>query len=196
MTRQFTDTLNTYLAGDSLLTAILLEIDTVDSAGTITTNYFTDNAFNIFYDGNTYLAQGEFLSFTESQESGDLNIASVNIAISALDVSLVRTYGVSSQINQGVRIYRAFLDPNTNLLLGDSGADAIVMLFKGKIAGYQITNNQSTADIQYQVSSQFVNFNKKNGRRSNQQNFQREHPNDRSMEFSHETLNELKWGLK
>jgi len=196
MTRQFTDTLNTYVAGDSLLTAILLEIDTVDSAGTITTNYFTDNAFNIFYDGNTYLAQGEFLSFTESQESGDLNIASVNIAISALDVSLVRTYGVSSQINQGVRIYRAFLDPNTNLLLGDSGADAIVMLFKGKIAGYQITNNQSTADIQYQVSSQFVNFNKKNGRRSNQQNFQREHPNDRSMEFSHETLNELKWGLK
>ena len=196
MTRQFTDTLNTYLAGDSLLTAILLEIDTVDSAGTITTNYFTDNAFDIFYNGNTYLAQGEFLSFTESQESGDLNIASVNIAISALDVSLVRTYGVSSQINQGVRIYRAFLDPNTNLLLGDSGADAIVMLFKGKIAGYQITNNQSTADIQYQVSSQFVNFNKKNGRRSNQQNFQREHPNDRSMEFSHETLNELKWGLK
>lgn len=196
MTRQFTDTLNTYLAGDSLLTAILLEIDTVDSAGTITTNYFTDNAFDIFYDGNTYLAQGEFLSFTESQESGDLNIASVNIAISALDVSLVRTYGVSSQINQGVRIYRAFLDPNTNLLLGDSGADAIVMLFKGKIAGYQITNNQSTADIQYQVSSQFVNFNKKNGRRSNQQNFQREHPNDRSMEFSHETLSELKWGLK
>lgn len=196
MTRQFTDTLNTYLAGDSLLTAILLEIDTVDSAGTITTNYFTDNAFDIFYDGNTYLAQGEFLSFTESQESGDLNIASVNIAISALDVSLVRTYGVSSQINQGVRIYRAFLDPNTNLLLGDSGADAIVMLFKGKIAGYQITNNQSTADIQYQVSSQFVNFNKKNGRRSNQQNFQREHPNDRSMEFSHETLSELKWGIK
>lgn len=196
MTRQFTDTLNTYLAGDSLLTAILLEIDTVDSAGTITTNYFTDNAFDIFYNGNTYLAQGEFLSFTESQESGDLNIASVNIAISALDVSLVRTYGVSSQINQGVRIYRAFLDPNTNLLLGDSGADAIVMLFKGKIAGYQITNNQSTADIQYQVSSQFVNFNKKNGRRSNQQNFQREHPNDRSMEFSHETLSELKWGIK
>ena len=196
MTRQFTDALNTYLAGDSLLTAVLLEIDTVDSAGAITTNYFTDNAFDIFYDGNTYLAQGEFLSFTESQESGDLNIASVNIAISALDVSLVRTYGVSSQINQGVRIYRAFLDPNTNLLLGDSGADAIVMLFKGKIAGYQITNNQSTADIQYQVSSQFVNFNKKNGRRSNQQNFQREHPNDRSMEFSHETLNELKWGLK
>jgi len=158
--------------------------------------FYNNSAFDIFYDGNTYLAQGEFLSFTESQESGDLNIASVNIAISALDVSLVRTYGVSSQINQGVRIYRAFLDPNTNLLLGDSGADAIVMLFKGKIAGYQITNNQSTADIQYQVSSQFVNFNKKNGRRSNQQNFQREHPNDRSMEFSHETLSELKWGLK
>ena len=48
MTRQFTDTLNTYLAGDSLLTAILLEIDVIDSAGTVSTNYFTDNAFDIF----------------------------------------------------------------------------------------------------------------------------------------------------
>ena len=175
MTRQFTDTLNTYLAGDSLLTAILLEIDVIDSAGTVSTNYFTDNAFDIFFSGNTYLAQGEFLSFTESQESGDLNISNVNIAISALDVSLVRTYAVSSQINAGVRIYRAFLDPNTRFLLGDSGDDALVLLFKGKVAGYSVTNNQTTADIQYQVSSQFVNFNKKNGRRSNLQNFQREH---------------------
>ncbi|QDP67684.1 MAG: putative baseplate hub protein [Prokaryotic dsDNA virus sp.] len=196
MTRQFTDTLNTYLAGDSLLTAILLEIDVIDSAGTVSTNYFTDNAFDIFFSGNTYLAQGEFLSFTESQESGDLNISNVNIAISALDVSLVRTYAVSSQINAGVRIYRAFLDPNTRFLLGDSGDDALVLLFKGKVAGYSVTNNQTTADIQYQVSSQFVNFNKKNGRRSNLQNFQREHPSDFGMEYSHETLSELKWGLK
>tara|TARA_R110000868_G_scaffold96433_3_gene265370 strand:+ start:15889 stop:16479 length:591 start_codon:yes stop_codon:yes gene_type:complete len=196
MTRKFSDALNTYLAGDSLLTAILLEIDIVDSAGTITTNYFTDNAFDIDYDSNTYVAQGQFLSFTESQESGDLNISNVNIAISALDVSLVRTYAVSSQINAGVRIYRALLDPNTNLLLGDSAGDAIVLLFKGKVAGYSITNNQNTADIQYQVSSQFVNFNKKNGRRTNLQNFQREHPTDFGMQYSHETLSELKWGLK
>ena len=79
---------------------------------------------------------------------------------------------------------------------GDSAGDAVFLAFKGKIAGYQIVNNINTADIQLQVSSQFINFTRKNGRRSNLVNFQREHPTDFSMQHSHETVSDIFWGKK
>lgn len=191
MTRGFTNTLNTYLAGDSLIGALLIDIET----GSGTTRW-TDNSFNIEFGGNTYQAQGNFLNISERDETAELQIHSVNISISALTTANVTTYATSSQINKSVEIRRVFLDPTTNGLLGNGTTDTGYLLFKGKIAGYSVTNNQNFADIQLQVSSQFINFNRKNGRRTNQQNFQREHPNDNSMEYSHETLSEIKWGIK
>jgi len=191
MTRGFTSTLNTYLAGDSLIGALLIDIET----GSGTTRW-TDNSFDIEFGGNTYQAQGNFLNISERDETAELQIHSVNISISALTTANVTTYATSSQINKSVEIRRVFLDPTTNGLLGNGTTDTGYLLFKGKIAGYSVTNNQNFADIQLQVSSQFINFNRKNGRRTNQQNFQREHPNDHSMEYSHETLSEIKWGIK
>ena len=191
MTRGFTSTLNTYLAGDSLIGALLIDIET----GSGTTRW-TDNSFDIEFNGNTYQAQGNFLNISERDETAELQIHSVNISISALTTANVTTYATSSQINKSVEIRRVFLDPTTNGLLGNGTTDTGYLLFKGKIAGYSVTNNQNFADIQLQVSSQFINFNRKNGRRTNQQNFQREHPNDNSMEYSHETLSEIKWGIK
>jgi hypothetical protein len=191
MARGFTSTLNTYLAGNSLIGCLLLDIETGSG-----TSRFTDNSFDIVFNSNTYQAQGDFLNISERDETAELQIHSVNISLSALKTSNITTYATSTQINKNVEIRRVFLNPSTNGLLGNGTTDTGYLLFKGKIAGYSVTNNQNFADIQLQVSSQFINFNRKNGRRTNQQNFQREHPNDHSMQYSHETLAEIKWGLK
>lgn len=191
MTREFSNSLQTYLAGNSLVEVFLLNIQT-----TTTTLYITSAPFDIDYNGQTYQAQGDFLTLSEGQETAELQIHSVNIIISAVDVSNITTFGTSDIINKDVEIRRAYLDPITNQLNGDSGGDAVFLAFKGKIAGYQISNNINTADIQLQVSSQFINFTRKAGRRSNQVNFQREHPNDHSMQHSHETVNDIFWGKK
>lgn len=196
MPRGFSDPLNTYLAGNTFTSVLLLEINTPDSGGAPETRRFTDNPYDLDYAGNTYSAQGEFISISETQLNSAVQISSVNIAINALTLSNVQTFATSEIVNQTVSIFRGFIDPNTNVLLGDSSGENAFLLFKGKVAGYTITNNQTNADIQLQVSSQFVNFNRKNGRRTNQNNFHREHPNDDSMEFSHEALAEIKWGIK
>ena len=191
MTREFSNSLNTYLAGNSLAEVFLLNIQT--TTGTL---YITSAPFDINYDGQTYQAQGDFLTLSEGQETAELQIHSVNIIISAVDVSNITTFGTSDIINKNVEIRRAYLDPITNRLQGDSAGDAVFLAFKGKIAGYQISNNINTADIQLQVSSQFINFTRKNGRRSNLVNFQREHPTDFSMQHSHETVQDIFWGKK
>ena len=192
MPREFSAALNTYLSGNTFISVLLLELQKADG----TTVRYTDNPFDLTYEGNTYSAQGEFLAVSETQLNSAVQISSVNIAINALTVDNVTAFAASGIINKPVSIHRGFIDPATNQLFGDSTGENAFLLFKGKVAGYSIANRQTTADVTLQVSSQFVNFNRKNGRRTNQTNFHREHPLDDSMEFSHETLSEIKWGIK
>ena len=190
MTREFPTALNTYLAGNSFVSVLLVKIQKPDNSYTL----WTDAPYDITFNSDTYLAQGDFLSVTEGQETSEIQIHSVSIQISALDVSNITTYATSNIINRTVEIRRAFLDPVTQQLQGDSAGDSGFLLFKGRVAAYAVNNNVNNADIVLQVSSQFINFQRTSGRRSNLTNFQREHPNDFGMEYSHETLSDIDWG--
>jgi len=190
MTREFPNSLQTYLAGNSFVSVLLVKIQKPDNSYTL----WTDAPYDIDFNGDNYLAQGDFLSITEGQETSEIQIHSVSIQISALDVTNITTYATSNIINRTVEIRRAFLDPITQQLQGDSSGDSGFLLFKGRVAAYAVNNNVNNADIVLQVSSQFINFQRTSGRRSNLTNFQREHPDDFGMEYSHETLTEINWG--
>jgi len=192
MTRQFSSALQTYLAGNSIVSILLIKIN-IQAGSPV---YYTDAPFDIVHDGNTYLAQGNFLKTTQGQETAQLQISSVTIGLTALELSNITTFARSEQINQEVEIRKGFLNPITNQLIGDSAGDHIFLVFKGRITGYSVNHSATTADIAIQVSSQFMNFERKSGRRSNLINFQREHANDYGMEYSHETLIDIHWGKK
>ncbi len=190
MTREFPVALNNYLAGNSFVSVLLVKIQKPDNSYTL----WTDAPYDIAFNSDTYLAQGDFLSVTEGQETSEIQIHSVSIQISALDVNNITTYATSDIINRTVEIRRAFLDPVTQKLQGDSAGDSGFLLFKGRVAAYAVNNNVNNADIVLQVSSQFINFQRTSGRRSNMTNFHREHPDDFGMEYSHETLSDIDWG--
>ena len=124
----------------------------------------------------------------------DLQITSINLVISALDIDNVRTLANSNQINQDVSVYRSFLDPTDNSLIGDSTGDKAILLFKGNITGYTVNSSTDTANITLDVSSQFLNFERTNGRRTNLGSFHKEFPEDYGFEFAHESLRDIKWG--
>lgn len=192
MARGLSAAQNTYLAGDSLLEATLIDIGV--QGGTDVA--YTDAPFDITYDGTTYEAQGHFLGISETGETADLQITSINVVISALTLSNVTTLARSNQINQDVSVYRVYLDPTDNSLIGDSAGDQAILIFKGKIGGYRITDANDTATITLEVQSQFANFDRRTGRRTNLGNLQREHATDFGFEYSHETLQDLSWGKK
>jgi hypothetical protein len=190
VTRGLSSAQNTYLAGDALVAVTLIDIG-VNSASDIA---YTDAPFDVVYDGTTYQAQGNFMGISESSETADLQITNINIVISALDINNVRTLARSEQINQDVSVYRTFLNPTDNALIGDSAGDQAILIFKGKIAGYRITDANDTATITLEVASQFANFNRKTGRRTNNASLQREHATDFGFQYSHETLQDIRWG--
>lgn len=201
MTKEFSSELQTALARDAIVSVILLKIETSSGA-----KYYTNAAFDIvtpIVDGvsRTYEAQGYFLGITEMDENSDLAISSINISLSALDSTITTTFAVPGQINKTVTIYRVFFDQSTGSLVGDSVGDTGFMIFQGRVSGYQITDAEETATLTLTVDSQFSNFEKINCRRTNLDSWQRSYDglstsNDYSMQFSHETINDLNWGKK
>ncbi len=190
MVRNLTTDQNVYLAGNSIISILLIDIGMANGS----TTRYTDAPYNISFNSNTYTAQGVFLGVSETEENADVQIVSATITLSALDTSYVTSFATSAQINQLVTIRRGFINFSTNQLIGDSAGENAITIFRGRISGYSVRNDINTAEITIQVSSQFINFDKRSGRRTNQGNFQVEHPQDHSMEFSAVSLKDIRWG--
>ena len=184
MTRGLSSTINTYLANQSQIRVTLVSIQTPSS-----TVYYTDAPFDIDYDSNTYEAQGTFLGVSAVEENAELIITNCQLIISAVESGNITTFATSGIINKQVIVSSAYLDP-TNMSI----VDVPVITFKGKITGYTIADADATATISLEVASTFANFEKTTGRYTNEGSFQREHPQDRGMEFAHESIQDIRWG--
>jgi hypothetical protein len=187
MTRGLSSAQNTYLAGDALIVATLVEIGLYNASN----YYYTDAPFDITIGSTTYEAQGVFMGISENQEAADLQVTSINLTLSALDVTVRNAVAKSANINQVVTIQKVLLDPTT---MAPIGGNETIVIFKGKIVGYRIDNNNDTATMVLEINSQFTNFLKVSGRKTNLGSFQKEHPTDFSMEYSHEPTRDIKWG--
>lgn len=184
MSRGLSATVNTYLANQSQIVIGLIEINT--PSGVVR---YTDAPFDFTTGGNTYSAQGSFLGVSDIEESTDVVITKCNIVLSALTPSNLTTFAVPGIINKSIEISVAFVNPIDNTLIADP-----IVTFAGKITGYKVTDAKNTATITLEVASQFADFEKVNGRRTNEENFRVEFPNDRGMEFAHETTEGIQWG--
>ena len=184
MPRLLDTTLRSHLEGTQFI--LIQMVDIVTASGT---NYFTDCFFDVEYNSNTYQAQGTFLGIGSSEESNEVMVGKTNISLSALETANITTYATSSIINKSVIIRLAFLNPVTYAIIGDP-----VITFKGKIQSYVVNDAKKTSTIVLEVASTFANFEKMNGRRTNQGSLQREHPTDFSFEFSDQTVADIPWG--
>ena len=204
MARGLDDNINTILAGNSITSALLLEIGlpTSDSAG-LSAAYFTTAPFDITLDtdtapdsgANVYKAQGKFIAISNTRETATLQITSLKITLSALDSETVSTFATSDIINKDVTVHRIFFNQSTNAVISDSaGATETLNMFKGKIGGYKITETAKTANITLEIQSQLANFQRTNGRVTTNASMQVEHPTDFGFEYAHETDNDIGWG--
>jgi len=184
MPRELSATLRSHLEGNQFILIQMVDIETTSG-----TNYFTDCFFDVAYDGNTYTAQGSFLGIGTAEESTEVIVGKTQISLSALETANITTYATSSIINKSVIIRLAFLSPTDYSIIGDP-----VIVFKGKIQSYAVNDAKKTSTIVLEVASTFANFEKTNGRLTNQGSLQREHPTDFGFEFSDQTVSDIPWG--
>ena len=191
MTRSIASATQTKLAGRQIFVADLIELQLS------TTQYLTTSNIDIDYDSstapdagtNTYLAQGQFLDYGNIVESADLRISSIDMPFTAVDTTTIALLMSNDYIDKRVVIYRAVLDEDYSFT-----SDDIWLMFDGTVTAYTIKETENTATVTITIASQFADFLRKNGRRTNPASQNIHFSSDKGMDFSPQIVKDIKWG--
>jgi len=183
--------LQTKLEARQIFVADLIEVH-LDTA-----QYYTTTNISLQYDSasapdagvNTYLAQNQFLSYGNIVESSDLRVGTLEMTFTAVDTTTVALILNNNYINSRVVIYRAVLNDDFSFTDSD-----VFLVFDGRITGYSITETETTATITISCASQFADFERTNGRRTNPSSQNLYFPTDRGMDFSPQIVKDIRWG--
>jgi len=191
MGRGLSSGLITSLSGQQMRVADLVEIHLATAV------YFTNGAIDLEYDSptapdagtNTYLAQGQFLGFGNVTESRDIRVSSMAITFTAVDYTTLGYVLNNEYIDRRVVLYRAVLDDNYQI-----DSTKVFQYFDGRINDFSISESPNEATMALSVSSQFADYERTNGRRTNSTSQQRFFSTDVGLEFAPQIQTDIKWG--
>jgi hypothetical protein len=165
-------------------TAHLVEIRL--SGGTLR---YTENGYDLLWDGETWLANGLLLDLDEPKYTSELRINEITLALSGADQTTIAQFLATSQYNRRVIVWRAYL--------GDDGQpiDDPIRLGDWRISGWSFDDSTNSESIMaVKLSSEFADWEKTRGRRTTESSQQRFYPNDRGFEFASSVSKQQKWG--
>ena len=183
----------------SLTTAIKNELATnnITPVHLITINFstpvnITDCSFSltssISGSSVTYNASDFIMGMSNFTEETDITKTSLTISLSGADQTFISTVLNENVINDSVTIYRGFLD-NTNNLIADP-----FLLYDGQIDSFSISESETNSTVSLAIVSHWADFEKTSGRKTNNNSQQRFFNADVGMDFSSETVQDIKWG--
>ena len=154
-----------------------------DSGIQYRTNYMSDLTWN----GNLY-TRGNISGIPVIDESYDLKIPSITIILSGVNQANVSTALLENSLDREVLIYLGLIDSSFAIIVDP------VEIFKGKITGWNYKEIGDSADLSWEVSSHFADFERISGRRTNDEDQQLFFPGDKGLEFSARSDSVIHWG--
>jgi hypothetical protein len=136
----------------------------------------------------TYLASDFILGVSNFTEEVDITKSTLNIGLSGADQTFISTVLNEPVINDEVIVYRGLLD-NNNALIDDP-----FLLYKGNIENFSISETDKDSQVNLTIVSHWADFDKKNGRKTNNTSQQRFFSTDVGMDFASQTVLDIKWG--
>lgn len=172
----------TALQQDSVRLAHLVRI------GFDTELFLTDYAHQVSYLTHRYLPASHLLALDDVQETQDLRVGSITVNLSGVDQSYISIFLNQQYVNRRVRIFLAILD-SSGQIIGDP-----IKTFDGEIVGYSLQESKDNTVINMKAASHWADFERKNGRFTNNNSQQYYFPNDTGMRFAAESIKDIKWG--
>jgi hypothetical protein len=188
MTRSLTTALKNELATNDIRPVHLVTIG-FSSAVNITDCSFSLTS-SISGSSVTYAASDFILGFSSFAEQADITKSSLTISLSGADLTFISTCLNENVVNDAVTIYRGLLNDSSELI-----ADPF-LLYSGNIESFSVNETETDSVINLTVVSHWADFDKKNGRKTNNTSQQRFFSADVGMNFSSQTVQDIKWGRK
>lgn len=170
--KQILDSARTYLkTHDKIKTACLITLELPGSTGSSSAYlYLTDYFRDVVYNGILYRA-GKVKSISPHKQNRDLTVGSLNFTITgtAEDEVLKLVQNGVSFLDRTISIHQAIIDADGSILPVDPETNGPILYFRGKITGGGIKDNVGTSGISTSVitwscSNQFYDFDRVNGR--------------------------------
>ena len=136
----------------------------------------------------TYSASSHLIGISDFSEQTDVSKSSIRLTLSGADQTFISTVLNESVINDTVTIHRGLLDDDNTIF-----ADPF-LLYKGSIENFEIQEQPKSSTLSLSIVSHWADFNKKNGRKTNNTSQQRFFSTDVGMDFSSQTVQDIKWG--
>jgi hypothetical protein len=155
-----------------------------------TPQYLTDYAHNLSYDGQTYDNNSSLLTIAAPRESHDLRVNSLNMKLSGVNQTFISIFLTSDWINRKVIIRQALIDDD-----GDIIGEPFVV-FDGQMTQFEVSETNKTSNVTVSIASHWADFEKTNGRFTNNNSQQFSFPGDRGMEYAANSIRDIKWGKK
>ena len=186
MTRSLTTATKNELATNDLRPIHLITI------GFGTPLNFTDCSFpltsSISGSSVTYATSSLIMGISNFTEEVDITKTSLKLGFSGADQTLISTCLNENVVNDSVVIYRGFLN-DSNTLIADP-----FLLYKGHVESFSIQESEKDSTVGLSIVSHWADFEKKNGRKTNNTSQQRFFSTDVGMDFSSQTVLDIKWG--
>ena len=186
MTRALTTAIKNELATNDIRPVHLITI------GFATPVNLTDCSFNLTSSVSgssvTYSSSDFIMGISEHSEQTDLTKASLKLVLSGADQTFISLVLNENVTNDTVDIYRGLL-ADDNTLVADP-----LLLYKGNIENYSIQESEKQSNVSLSIVSHWADFDKKNGRKTNNTSQQRFFSTDVGMDFSSEIISDIKWG--
>ena len=186
MTRSLTSAVKTELATNDIRPVHLITI------GFATPVNLTDCSFSLTSSVSgssvTYNASDFILGISNHTEETDITKSSVSISLSGADQTFISTVLNENVVNDSVDIFRGFLDDSNSLIA------APFLLYRGKIDSFDISETDKESIVGLQIVSNLADFEKRNGRKTNNTSQQRFFSGDVGMDFASQTVQDIKWG--
>jgi hypothetical protein len=147
---------------------------------------------DITHDGNTYVAMGHYLGFSEIEETSQLTTGTLTGSLSGVDNTFIALFLSENYLDRPINLYKGFLDSALTLI-----ADPILM-FSGRMHKPLIQENpdDGTCTLSIEAASHWVDFERRSGRHTNHAEQQVWFAGDLGFSFASEVMKDVPWGRK
>ena len=151
------------------------------------TYYYTDSNSDVVDGSDTYTANGFLQGLSAVTESSNINIGSTTLRISGVNQTIISDTLNNGHLHRAITIKRAILDDS----------DAVIdtfEIYKGFVEGMSITDSGETSSVNFSIANHWVDFERIEGRATNNSSQQNFFDSDLGFEFSDQVNKRIVWG--
>ena len=167
------------LASDGFSLAMLVEF------GFSTPIRVTDWHYALSYDGNSYTSSGNLLSIDDVKETSELRVNEMTIVLSGADQTYIAQFLNNNYIAIPVSIVFMLVD-----------AEKYINAFTGQITGFSAEEDNGESEIKVNIASHWKDFEKAEGRHTNEGSQNRFFPSDDGFQFTDDADRDIAWGRR